>query len=520
MRRFLPAGLFFFLLGTYHLNGDFLPIRDAAANLHSAVALVTRGTFSFTPITTPEAYDWKLRTDKEWEPVSIPHWDVLIRNRKASELHDRGDLVLDLPPYYLAPTRQAGTTVSIYGPGTALMIAPVFGMIQNADVDLQRRPWIVWYAGKMVAACLVAASAVFIFWTCAGFTTPERSAIVALAYGLGTCVWSASSQALWQQAPTVFFTSLGILLLSRRERGRAWLAGAGAALGAAVVCRPTAGLVLIALGVYLAAIDRKTLLPFVLGALGPGILLAAYNGWYFGSPFSFGQGETGAVARIKTGSPGLWQTPLWVGLPGLLLSPARGLLVFSPFLAFALWGAFAAWKSPAHKLLRPVSAAFFALLLLSSIWFDWWGGYSFGYRLIADLMPLLILLVLPVLDRIYSDKRLLASGAVLLVFSVMVQFVGAFAYDIGGWDGRTVYEVRSPGRPTVRMEDLEEARTLAWTRTGSTGQVIVLDIDTQEHRGRLWSIADSPIPYYVSRFARARKAKRGMMASTLEPSLP
>ena len=277
---------------------------------------------------------------------------------------------------------------------------------------------------------------------------------------------------------------------------------------------------LVALGVYLARIDRKALIPFALGALGPGILLAAYNGWYFGSPFSFGQSETAAVAIVKTGSPELWQTPLWVGLPGLLISPSRGLLVFSPFLVFALWGAFMAWKSPAHALLRPVSAAFFALLLLSSIWFDWWGGYSFGYRLIADLMPLLVLLILPVLDRVFSDRRLLAVGAVLLAFSVQIQLVGAFAYDVGGWDGQTVYEVSVPGRPPVRLENREEAQTLAWTHPGSVAQVIVLDIDTLEHRGRLWSITDGPIPYYIRRFGEARRAKKAMMAGTVEPSLP
>ncbi len=516
MRRFLPAGLFVLLLGVYHLNGDFLPIRDAAANLHSAVTLVTQGTFSFSPASTPQVYDWKLKGSKDGEIVSVPHWDAMIRGRRAWELWEQGELALDLPPYYLASTRHPGITVSIYGPGTPLIAAPLFGLIRNADVDLQRRPWIVWYGGKFVAACLVAASAVFIFWTCAGFITPERSAIVALAYGLGTCVWSASSQALWQQAPTVFFTSLGILLLSRRERDRVWLAGAGAALGAAVVCRPTAGLLLVALGVYLARIDRKTLIPFALGALGPGIFLAAYNGWYFGSPFSFGQGETAAVAMVKTGSPELWQTPPWIGLPGLLLSPSRGLLVFSPFLAFALWGAFMAWKSPAHALLRPVSAAFFALLLLSSFWFDWWGGYSFGYRLIADLMPLLILLLLPVLDRIFSDKRLLAVGAALLALSIAIQFVGAFAYDIGGWDGMTVYEVRVPGRAPVRLENRADAQALGGANPGSTGRAVVLDIDTPEFRDRLWSITDSPIPYYLGHFGEARRAKKAMMASTLE----
>ena len=38
---------------------------------------------------------------------------------------------------------------------------------------------------------------------------------------------------------------------------------------------------------------------------------------------------------MKTGEPVLWRAP-FVGAFGLVVSPSRGLLVFSPFLVFAV----------------------------------------------------------------------------------------------------------------------------------------------------------------------------------------
>ena len=60
----------------------------------------------------------------------------------------------------------------------------------------------------------------------------------------------------------------------------------------------------------------------------------------------------GVIALEKTGKSQLWQTPLVVGAFGLLASPSRGLLVFSPFLVLAFWGLPRLWKEPAYAPLR------------------------------------------------------------------------------------------------------------------------------------------------------------------------
>jgi len=520
--RVAPLLLFLGLLLVYHGTGDVLPTNDAFANLHVGLAAVRHRTLELKPENCPHLFAFEVETPTGPQPIMIRRWEDPVLGRPASALYAQGQIRLATLPYYLVPTKRPGVYASIYGPGAGLAVAPLFAVLEAGGADLTENLSLFWHAGKFVATVLVAASAVLLYWCCLAFGPPRRALVAAGSYALGTCVWSMSSQSLWQQAPTVFLLALVLLWITRSGRGRLWVAGAGAAFSAAVVCRPTAVFVGAAFGVALAIRDRRALGLFLLGTLPFALFLAYYNGGTFGSPFRFGQTETAAAtALVKTGSDAVWQTPLWIGLPGILISPARGLLVFSPFLAFALWGAWRVWKEEPYRIPRPVSAALGLLLVLSSLWFDWWGGHSFGYRLIADLTPLLALLLLPALERGERERPIRIAFAGLLAYSVGVQFVGAFAYNNDSWDARIAYQVRIPGRAEpVRV--LEEAEGVALLRAnpGSGGELAELDVDVAEHRHRLWSLSDSPLPYFVTHFSDARRKKLERIALVIGQAPP
>jgi len=100
----------------------------------------------------------------------------------------------------------------------------------------------------------------------------------------------------------------------------------------------------------------------------------SYNDHVFKNPLQFGQTKISKrVAQYKTGNTDVWKTPLWKGLSGLLLSPSRGLFIYSPFFLFALWGLIVVWRGK-DRLLQCFSFAGFFLILTASKWFDWWGG--------------------------------------------------------------------------------------------------------------------------------------------------
>jgi hypothetical protein len=270
---------------------------------------------------------------------------------------------------------------------------------------------------------------------------------------------------------------------------------------------------------YLAVAHRRRALAFAAAAIPPLLFLAAFNAYHFGSPFRFGQTLRGEIeAQAIAGPGGAWQTPLLEGLAGHLVSPSRGLLVFSPFLLFAAWGAVSIWRHRAYLELRPLSIAVAAILLLSSKWYYWWGGWSFGYRLIGDLAWFLVLFLAPILDGLFRKRWLTGLFVALLVVSVTVQAVGAFAYNLRGWNARVAgYAVEVPGGAepeVVPGRDAAEAR--ARSTGGRVVGVVREDVNDPLYRHRLWAWKDSQIPYYLVHFREARAMKREMVRRWLD----
>jgi hypothetical protein len=514
-----PLLLFAGLLALYHLNGDVLPGNDAKPNVYLPVSLLSEGNLSFTPREMPFMFHWALRSAGGQTPVRVRTWDQPIDGVPARVLAERQALVPVAVQYYLMPTRRIDPSsghplfVGLYGPGAGLTAVPVMFALRLATGDLTHDPVRLWYAGKFTAAAAVAASAVCVWLAALRFTSRRRALLIALAYGAGTCVWSVSSQSLWQHGPAELFLAAGTAAFLAAGTGWHCAALCGLAYGLATACRPTGAIVAAVVGAYVLATDRRRFAAYAAGVVPVAAALAAYNQFYFGSVFELGLGARRAMVLESTQGAGLWSTPPWEGAAGLLVSPARGLLVHSPFLVFAFWGAVRAWRDATWRILRPLTVAVLLLLLVPAGWFSWWGGWSFGYRLIVDTMPLLVLFLLPVLDRVCTGRWTRAVFAVFLGWSVAVQVVGAFAYDVTGWNARVAgYEVRLPGEPQPRVvAERAEAERLAQAHGGTVGDEVTLDVDAREHRHRLWSLRDSPLVYYLGRFREARRAKRELI---------
>ncbi len=330
-KYFLPVLLFVVCFGAYVSNGDFLPGGDQEGNMLLSVNLLKRNAFSISPPDAPGAFFWKLEQPGE-KPrgVTFNVW-----NSEVNSLYEKGQLKAR-GAYYLAKTSRPDVYVNAFGIGSAIVGLPIYAILDLfVDIESDRYWW--WHGGALTAALLIALAAVFIFLSSRRFVTPVPAFLVALAFGLGSCAWPISSQALWQHPANTFFLSLSAYFFFGIPERKYYAAYCGAALGLAVWCRPTSAVVVICVGAYLLWVNRRWFAAFMLGGVPFAIILAVYNGYYFGNPLEFGQTITSKnIALATTGSEDLWQSAIWESLPGLFISPSRGLAFFSPVLLFGL----------------------------------------------------------------------------------------------------------------------------------------------------------------------------------------
>ena len=428
-KHFLPAAVFVVCLAAYVSNGDFLPGSDQQGNMLFSINLLKRHSLSIRPLDAPYSFSWTLEQPGE-QPlrVTVEQW-----NGAADEAYRDGRLQAREHHWYLAETTRHEVFVNTFGLGAALFGLPVYALL-DLFVDLENDRFWWWHGGALTASLLTAAAALFVFLAARGFVRPLPAALVALAFGLGSCAWPISSQALWQHPASTFCLSLGAWFLLRSTERRSAAAWCGAAFGMAVLCRPATAVAAVCVGAYLLWTDRRRCLAYVLGGLPFLAILAAYNGYYFGSPLAFGQTVVAKIIALRdTGSDHLWQSSWRESLPGLFVSPARGLLWFSPVLALGLAGAAQVWREPRYRPLLPLLAAVVLMILMAGKWFDWWGGTTWGYRSIVDTTPFLALLLIPTIERMLSARGPRVVFAALLLWSIGAQFVGAYSYNLIGW---------------------------------------------------------------------------------------
>jgi hypothetical protein len=518
-RRSTQAALIFsVLLFAYLANGGILPGQDATANVRLAGKVVSKRKLVFTPENEPFMFRWRLKTSEGDQPATFPTWESRYQGESIRQIFERGDLTNPEPLYYLMPTRFSGLYVNRYGLGAGFFAVPFVAAVYPFAPDLyDHRPSVLlWYTAKVAAASAVAGSAVFLFLAALAFMRPSTAAWLALAYGLGTCVWSSSSQTLWQHGPTEFFLALGTFLLLRENRSRSapWV---GLSYALAFACRPTGAVVVAAVGIYYLLRERRAFLGFSLGCLPVVALIATYNLHYFGKLVVLGQlgawddvvaaFSVPAAYAAAASTTREFGTSLATGLSGILISPSRGLLVFSPAVGFAFWGLVRAWRNRTFSMLRPVSIAALAMCVVVARWYGWWGGWCYGYRLLVDQVTLLAFFAIPVAEEIRRRRILLAAFAVCGLWGVTVQGLGAMAYDVVGWNNRDLLEVDAQGESPRLFTDAGEAQRDAWARGGSVRKVPV-DVDTRQGNARLWSVRDSQILYYFGHFREARALKQ------------
>jgi hypothetical protein len=320
----------------------------------------------------------------------------------------------------------------LYPPGTPFLAVPwVVGMgwLGQDVVDAHGRyqPDIDRRGQRILAALWTAALAAILFLAARTLLAPGPSLWITLAAALGSPLWSTASRSLWTHTAATLLQGAVVLVLLRSARTDRppppVLLGTLLAWG--FFCRPTGAIPALAVALWV-MVEYRQRLPVLL-ATG-GAWAAAFFAW---SASTYGH------VLPPYYQPGLHVFAIMPGaLLGNLVSPARGLLVYSPWIAALGVGATLYGPRLAHRSLALLAGAVIGLhWLFVSSHAPWWAGWGFGPRLMTDVIPWIVLIAIEVVHVAPTPRptaRALLVG--LLGVSVALHGVGAFSRGAVEWN--------------------------------------------------------------------------------------
>jgi hypothetical protein len=294
-------------------------------------------------------------------------------------------------------------------PGMLPLLVPAAALARVlAGPDPARELRLTLVVGRLLAASLPFLLSIFLLKRMTVERLPRGGPVAVVAYALATPALAASLL-LFSHALTACLLLAAFLLMFDSPRPRwpnAMLAGALLVWAAACeypVALPGAVLAL-------AALPRLRLRGAFAGLAGgavPAVLLGAYNAACFGSPFSISTAHESYAAfatLVRHGFFGVsW--PTLSGTAGLLLSPARGLLVWAPLVALAALGAIRPRDGGDDRGSRiALIGSSVALVLAMSGYARWHGGWFAGPRYLLPVLPLLFVLVARGVEHVGSSS--------------------------------------------------------------------------------------------------------------------
>ncbi|TNE51219.1 MAG: hypothetical protein EP343_03780 [Deltaproteobacteria bacterium] len=349
-------------------------------------------------------------------------------------------------PYFLVRGKGGGF-YSIFGFAPGVMATPLYAVAAwwNPVFSFRR----IVRLGKLSATLMMTLAAVLLFFAFLPWAGSWGAFVLAAVWAFGTSSWSMMSQALWQHSAAAPWLAAALLCLVKGQSNAKWLSFSGLCLGMATLCRPSNLLIALAFTGYMLWHHRGSFLRFAAWAAVPAVLLLAYNVSAFGHPLHFGQLEASrSLAQWKIGSAAA-QTFQWSyfpsGIAGMLMSPSRGLFVYSPILVLGALGLVLSLRRGGVPLLRWSALAALLVVGLHSFWYDWWGGWSYGYRLPFDMVFLLVFAMCPLWSHLKKKRARLWAFGLLFALSVGIQGLGALAYNGTGWNARPNVD-RNPQR--------------------------------------------------------------------------
>ncbi len=372
LKKYLPVVIFFVSFLIFNLNLSYETSGDVKAAELLPIALIKYHT---------------LELDKFYQPNQSQYWLTIAPNTHK--------------------------VVSSYPIIPGLLATPIFFIAKLAGYDITYH---VELLSKLAASIIVVLAVVFMFLFLLELFDKRIAYWLTFIFTLATNVWSVASRGLWQHGPSLLFINLTLFFLLKGRNNQKFLPWSGLFIGLAIWNRPTNFLLLLPLVIYILVCYRKIFWKFCGLGIIPASLLILYSWKYFGTITSLGQAQNFNFIH-----------PFFSGLAGLIFSPGHGILLFTPLFIFSLAAAVLVLFKKTEPLYKYLSIGIFLTLFLYAKWMMWWGGWSYGYRLLIELIPFLIILLgwfwKEYLQKILWGRILFF---ILLAFSLSTEILGAF----------------------------------------------------------------------------------------------
>ena len=325
---------------------------------------------------------------------------------------DHGDLRLDLAAWHRPPSLVGDFDLARYDiePLQVMLAAPLYALVKA--VPIVGMAQVVWLFNVIV--CALAGGVMALYAAALGYA--QRTALAAgLCLGLLTIVLPYSKSFFREPLLMLMLLSAGLGLERLHQTGFRpsiwWVIAAGCTLGAALT--KASGLVALP-ALALIAVPTLRLKPsrplIALIAVGAA-LLALY---LLASAAGLIQGRYNLVGRILDVSGEF----LGTALSAYLLSPNASIWGTSPILLLALPGALLSARGRQGRYLLVGLTLLGAYALVYAAFSDghWFGGLSLPPRFLLPVVPFLLIIGLPALDRALRRRNaLLWIGLALLI---------------------------------------------------------------------------------------------------------
>ena len=290
-----------------------------------------------------------------------------------------------------------------------------------------------YYLEKISASILTSLTVVLLFLLLQKvFKNIKLSVLFSFLYAFATPAFSINSQGLWQHTSASLFMILSQLLLlyglegNKSKRAGNFIFSILAGL-LSVFSRPVFFIFFCILNIILFLKEKQNYKKYLAISI-LGLLLIIYNNLFLYKSSAGAYGEYMGLFNIQF---------LYTNFLGLIFSPARGLIVYSPILLISLVAYFLVRKYIKDRIKGTffyINLSFFVLgLILISFWKSWWGGHSWGGRLASDIAISGIILC----SYVYHFRKGLVTKIFILslaVISIFSQAIGVFYNPTGIWD--------------------------------------------------------------------------------------